>query len=51
LYNLHWVIELLLGFVGVGIAPNKTMGVHYGLYVAIELLLGFAGHGNVLVGL
>jgi hypothetical protein len=36
---------------GVGIAPSRTMGAHYGLYVAIELLLGFANHGNVRVGL
>jgi hypothetical protein len=36
---------------GVGIAPSKTMRVHYGLYVVIELLLGFIVHGNVLVGL
>jgi hypothetical protein len=36
---------------GHGIAPTRTMGVHYGLYVAIEVLLGFAGHGNVLVGI
>jgi len=51
LYNLHWVIELLLGSMGVGITPNKTMGIHYGLYVVIELLLGFANHGNALMGL
>jgi hypothetical protein len=36
---------------GVGITPNKTMGIHYGLYVVIELLLGFANHGNALMGL
>ncbi len=28
---------------GVGITPNRTVGVHYGLYVAIKLLLRFAG--------
>ncbi len=48
---MHWVIELLLGSMGVRIALNRTMGAHYGLYVAIELLLGFANHGKALVGL
>jgi hypothetical protein len=51
LYNLHWVIELLLGFMGVGIAPNRAMGAHYGLYMVIELLLRFVGHGNAFMGL
>jgi hypothetical protein len=36
---------------GVGIAPSRIVGAHYGLYVAIELMLGFACHGNALVGL
>jgi hypothetical protein len=36
---------------GVGIAPNKTMGAHYGSYVAIELLLRFTSDGNALVDL
>jgi len=48
---LHWVIEFLLGFLGVGITPSRTMGVHYDLHVAIELLLRFAGHGYARVGL
>jgi len=51
LYNLHWVIEFLLGSTGVGIALSRIVGAHYGLYVAIELILGFASHGNALVGL
>jgi hypothetical protein len=51
LYNLRWVIKLMLGSMGVGITPSKTMGAHYGSYVAIELLLWFIGHGNVLVSL
>ncbi len=51
MYNLHWVVELLLGFMGVGITPSRTIGVHYGLHVAIEVLLRFAGYGNALVGL
>ncbi len=51
MYNLHWVIKLLLGSMGVGITLSKTMGAHYGSYVAIELLLRFTSHGNAFVGL
>ncbi len=36
---------------GVGIAPNRAMGAHYGLYMVIELLLRFVGHGNAFMGL
>ncbi len=48
MYNLHWVIEFLLGFMGVGIALSRNVGAQY---VAIELMLRFAGHGNAFVGL
>jgi hypothetical protein len=50
-YCGHTFIEILLRFMGIGIALSRTVGAHYGSYVATELLSGFVSHGNVFVGL